>query len=181
MRSFNNFKHTQIYYSVSVDGKEIHRVENEDARTFQDVRVFAGDKFYSPADASYRHLVWENIGPSGDVKRNTEIETIPTWGPLFRVSFDLKINSLKSGNKGGWSSVISFKGNEGKKDLGNHGDRIPAVFMNKNGRLHFRSSVSGNTNHKLSSAVQLKKWLRVVIEQNLSNEKVVNGAFISII
>ena len=52
----------QIYYSVSVDGKQIYRVENKDPRTFQDVKVFAGDNFFPAADASYRNMVWENLG-----------------------------------------------------------------------------------------------------------------------
>ena len=137
------------------------------------MRVFAGDKFLPAADATYRNLVWENIGLSGAVKKNTEIATIPSWGPLFRVSFDLMINSHASGpgGRGGWSSVISFKGNGGKKNSGSHGDRIPAVFMN-NGRLHFRTSVSGNSNYPLNSAVPLKRWLHVIIEQNYLNKKV---------
>ena len=85
--------------------------------TFQDVRIFAGDKFYPAADASYRNLIWENISLSGVVKKNTAIATIPSWGPQFRISFDLKINSLASGNRGGWASVISFKKDGGARDM----------------------------------------------------------------
>ena len=48
-------------YSVSVDGKEIGRAENKDPRVLKDVRVFAGTRFAPAADASYRHLVWENL------------------------------------------------------------------------------------------------------------------------
>ena len=147
-------------------------MENKEPRTFQDVTVLAGDRFFTAADASYRNLVWENIGLSGDVKKNNEIATIPSWGPEFRISFDLKINSRVSGDRNGYTSVISFKGNGGKKDLGNHGDRIPCVFMNRNGRLHFRSSVSANSNYKLNSPVPLKKWLHVIIEQKSSSGKV---------
>ena len=36
--------------------EEVHRVENVDARAFKDVRVFAGDSFYPPANGSYRNL-----------------------------------------------------------------------------------------------------------------------------
>ena len=100
-------------------------MENKEPRTFQDVRVFAGDNFYPAADASYRHLVWENIGLSGAVKRNSEIGTIPSWGPQFRVSFDLKINSLAPGD---WASIIAFKKDGGARNNGEIGDRIPAIF-----------------------------------------------------
>ena len=29
--------------------------------TFDDVKVFAGDDYYEPSDASYKNLVWENL------------------------------------------------------------------------------------------------------------------------
>ena len=48
-------------YSVSVDGKEIHRAENKIPRRFFNVKVFAGDNFLFPSDASYRNLVWEDL------------------------------------------------------------------------------------------------------------------------
>ena len=112
-------------------------MENKDPRTFKNVKVFAGDNFLTAASAAYRNLIWEKIGLSGVVKKNTEIATIPSWGPQFRVSFDLKINSLASGNRGGWSSVIAFKKDGGARNAGQIGDRIPAIFFNKKGILHF--------------------------------------------
>ena len=30
-------------------------------KPFNDVKVFAGDKYYPAADASYKNLVWENL------------------------------------------------------------------------------------------------------------------------
>ena len=45
---------------VTIDGKEAHKVENKDPRTFKDVKVFAGDNFHTASDASYKNLVWEN-------------------------------------------------------------------------------------------------------------------------
>ena len=29
--------------------------------TFDDVKVFAGDDYYEPSDASYKNLVWKNL------------------------------------------------------------------------------------------------------------------------
>ena len=45
---------------INIDGKQIHKVENKDPRTFKDVKVFAGDNFHSSPDASFKNLVWEN-------------------------------------------------------------------------------------------------------------------------
>ena len=50
----------QVYYMVNIDGKQIHKVENKDPKTFKDVKVFAGDNFHSSPDASFKNLVWEN-------------------------------------------------------------------------------------------------------------------------
>ena len=112
------------------------------------------------------------LGLSGDVKRNTEIETIPTWGPLFRVSFDLKINSQVSSNNG-WASVLSFKGNEGATDRSKYGDRIPAIFLHKKGFLHFTSGVNGNRNHAFNfNSIKLNKWYSITIQQTLEKGKV---------
>ena len=113
------------------------------------------------------------LGLSGDVKKNTEIGTIPSWGPQFRVSFDLKINSHVSGNRGGWSSVISFKKDGGARNNGELGDRIPAIFLNKKGILHFSSSVNSNGNHVfIFNPIELNRWYSITIEQIPENGKV---------
>ena len=61
----SRFKYTfpdvQVFYTVKVDGVTIKSVENTDARSFKDVKVFAGDNFYEPADGSYSKLIWESF------------------------------------------------------------------------------------------------------------------------
>ena len=51
----------QVIYSVLMDGEEIHSVENKNPRSFENVKVFAGDDFRDPVDGGYRNLVWENL------------------------------------------------------------------------------------------------------------------------
>ena len=48
----------QYFYSITIDGQEVYSVENTEPRTFQDVKVFAGDG-HAAADARYKNLVWE--------------------------------------------------------------------------------------------------------------------------
>ena len=113
------------------------------------------------------------LGLSGVLKKNTEITTISSWGPQFRVSFDLKINSLASGNRGGWSSVLSFKKDGGARNNGQLGDRIPAIFMNKKGFLLFSSSVNRNRNYNFKPySIKLKKWYSIALAQTWENGKV---------
>ena len=39
----------------------ILNVPNNDAQAFKDVKVFAGDNFFPPADGSYSNLIWESF------------------------------------------------------------------------------------------------------------------------
>ena len=146
-------------------------MENKEPRTFQDVRVFAGDNFYPAADANYRNLVWENIGLSGVVKKNTEIGTIPSWGPQFRVSFEMMIKSFVGGK---WANVLSFKGNGATSNCCKPGDRVPAVFIktnrNKKKYLVFSNSINGNGKYSYKyENVKLNKWYKITIEQIMEN------------
>ena len=146
-------------------------MENKDPRAFKDVTVFAGDKFFPAADATYKNLIWENIGQFGNPIKNTAIGTIASWGPQFRVSFDLKINSLYI-NWGVWSSVIAFKIDGGVGNSRKIGDRIPAIFLHKNGFLHFTNALNGNKNHVTNFPVKLNKWYSIAVEQTLENGQV---------
>ena len=82
---------SQVYYSVAIDGTEIHRVEIVKYTKYKDVVVRAGEEGYPPSDASYGNLVYQNLGDSLTVERNKKIGVIDNWGPLFRVSLDLII------------------------------------------------------------------------------------------
>ena len=127
--------------------------------------MFAGDKSKPPADASYKNLLWENFHVNHNfnirtkILRDKEIGTMESWGPFFRVSFDLIIHSLLEDE---WSSVLAFA--DGLKP-------IPAINFHRSGFLNFQ-----NYNFKLTFDfnVKLKKWYNVIIEQKTSNGKVIN-------
>ena len=44
-----------------IDGKQVYKVKNSDPRTFDNVKVYAGDRFHPEADADYMNLEWENM------------------------------------------------------------------------------------------------------------------------
>ena len=46
---------------VKIDGKEINRLENNDPKSFENVRIYAGDSFNDPANASLKNLKYEKI------------------------------------------------------------------------------------------------------------------------
>ena len=92
------------------------------------------------------------------MKKNKEIGKINgTWGPFFRISFDLIIHSyVKGKGKQGWSSVLAF-------------DKKPSVDLNKNGELRFFFQ---QRKYSFISNVELNKWYNISIEQKLNHKKV---------
>ena len=181
---------------MTIDGKQVHRVENKKPRTFSNVKVFTSHSAY-PADANYRNLVYETLPDFGTVKKvwkvsglmywgdiflfhqingNNLIGCINSWGPLFRVSFDLKINKLVWGGPvWGWSTVIVFKADD--KD----GGRIPALFIHRMMKFGFyiSNSVNGNGNHHfLYTKFHLNNWINFVLEQSESGDGKVRSLII---
>ena len=97
------------------------------------------------------------------------MDTIGHWGPIFKLSFELIVFSKVPYL---WTSVLAFRGNGGEKDVAKYGDRIPAIFYNKNGYLQFSMAVSGNKNYKIKKEIDLGKWYLIEIEQILNKGKV---------
>ena len=50
-----------MLFTVEIDGKLIHSVENKTPKTFRSVQVSVGDNFNPAADAKYRNLVWKSL------------------------------------------------------------------------------------------------------------------------
>ena len=146
-------------------------MENTNPRIFTNVRVFAGDKVKPAADASYRNLSWENfyvdhsfnIGTK--IQENKEIGTIDSWGPFFRVSFDLIIHSLDQNIQ--WSNVLSFLyGIEIGKIA-----PVPAIFLDSSGALFFHNSVV----NRFHFNIKQNHWYNIIIEQKSLNGKVMRS------
>ena len=119
------------------------------------------------------------------MKKNNEIAAINgTWGPFFRVSFDLIIHSHKKGKgKKGWSSILAFNNEKNdccdqypvKKHCCNRkGDNVPGITVTEKGVLIFTNSVSGNKNYKVNFNIELNSWYNITIEQKPQNKKVNN-------
>ena len=144
-------------------------MENTNPKPFTNVRVFAGDKVKPAADASYRNLLWENFhvdhsfNIGAKIQRNKQIGTIDSWGPFFRVSFDLIIHSLDQDSR--WSSVFSIL--HGKNKL-----EVPSIFLRSDGVLQFENNV-GNEKHWFNFYnIVLNHWYNIVIEQKSIIRKV---------
>ena len=135
--------------------------------------MFAGDNLKPAADASYRNLLWENyyvdhsfnIGKK--IQRDKEIGTIDTWGPFFRVSFDLIIHSYS--RKSLWSTLLAFR-IEG--DCHQQSCKIPVLFFWFSGYIRFSNTVD-NIHYYLNYKIVLNQWYKIIIEQKSINRKVI--------
>ena len=81
------------------------------------------------------------------MKKNNLLQTIDSWGPFFKVTFDLMVHSKPTSH---WSGLLAFKGNGGSSNLGKYGDRAPAIFYNKNGYLRFSDALDGNITYVIT-------------------------------
>ena len=103
------------------------------------------------------------------VEKNRDLGAIASWGPTFRVSVDLIINSYGSGNQ--YRNIISFKGNNGNNCC-NNGDRVPAFWSHPTKGLHIVGSVNGKMHGFDYKGVKLRKKFNLVIEQAWINGEV---------
>ena len=114
------------------------------------------------------------------IMRDKEIGTIDSWGPFFRVSFDLIINSFHQDEL---SSLLAFRGNGAICDWCKIGDRIPALFLNNKGTGRGRegeiqlSNTVENSKDYFHFKIELNHWYNIVIEQNYINGKVLKLIF----
>jgi len=100
--------------------------------------------------------------PGTPVRRNNLIGLIPSWGPYFKISLDLMVFRH---SKNIWTSVLAFKANNGVTNSKKHGDRIPAIFLHKDGFIGIRSSINGNINYWSNHRIKLQKWHKIIMEQ----------------
>ena len=107
------------------------------------------------------------------------LTTLPTWGPTFKVSVDIFINSFHGQNlkDGAWAEILRFTNTTNNR--GNLGDRLPAVFTHKDGYIIVASQIGDNNNYHIGGDsgpghIYLKEntWYKLEISQLSENSKV---------
>ena len=99
------------------------------------------------------------------------LATIPTWGPTFRLTFDLYIYSFDGGNlKDGFAELLRLTVTE--NDGGSIGDRIPAIFTHKSGHLYIATQIGTNGNFARYEKLVKRKWHQLEFVQYVENGKV---------
>ena len=92
------------------------------------------------------------------------VQEYKNWGEIFKIEFDIKVTKLPTS----WMNVfhITINGNEGQ-----YGDRIPSLFINKDGKFSSFTAISGSKNHEEKFDFELEKLHKIVIQQFQESEK----------
>ena len=107
------------------------------------------------------------------IGQNNLLSTLPTWGPSFRISLDLYINSFHRPNlkNGKFAELLRFTSRDGNCCA--VGDRIPAVFTDKRGFIQVATQIGGAGNKVKNVNLDEKTWYKIELVQGVfSNNKV---------
>ena len=100
--------------------------------------------------------------PLEPIGNNRLLDTLPTWGPEFQISFDVKMTMFVGTY---YRSIISFTNNPGHCcDIG---DRIPAILLNMDTKqVHVVTHIDSDGNsYANSEIVEANRWYNIQISQ----------------
>ena len=100
--------------------------------------------------------------------RNNLIGTLPLWGPLFEISFDLWVESFASSYNGGWSEFLRFTTTDSNCCV--EGARLPAFQANLDGSIYIITQIGGDYNAHKGFEFTKKTWRRLTVKQYLNNK-----------
>merc|ERR1712126_59886 len=167
-------------FEVKINGVgKVHK-KNYNPKQFKNVKVFMSG-YTNPANAELRffyacQLKDTRLGPtcsgSGEIKveNNNLIGIIPSWGPTFKISFELKVLSFTTCNPMDMANYLSFTATD--NNCCDIGDRIPAFFTNSGGFLQLAMQINDNGNLvKSSPKLEQIIWYNLEVEQFVENNK----------
>ena len=150
----------------------VHNIENDNPKTFTNIKVFAGDKSKPAADASYKNLVWENLHANQSlnigtkIQKNKQIGTVDSLGPFFRVSLDLLVHRI---HKYPQNVLVLFTKKFFILDISIVRSKLTFAYSINNKYQGFNFDQSIQRNH----------WYNIVIETKPVNGKVIKSQIVS--
>jgi len=115
----------------------------------------------------YHDLEW---CPKGEItiQQNNLLGVIPEWGPAWKISFELNIQSFPSSTL--YEFIFRFTSTT--NDCCDIGDRIPALFTVHDGTILYATNIGDNGNEfAFTPSIQTGKWYSFEIEQHLSEDQ----------
>ncbi|XP_065671442.1 uncharacterized protein LOC100209097 isoform X2 [Hydra vulgaris] len=170
LKIYQSFMDGKYWFSVDLNGINIHSVENTDARDFKALKVYASDLWYASQEGLISDLLIIN-GKAEYIVGNMHtplirgriIAEIPKLDKEYLISFDVNPNKFVAG----WHSVIHFTTGS---DIAKYGDRVPGIWFHEdgNGGLHIAAAINGITNRYFNTKpIKINVWSNIEISQTL--------------
>lgn len=98
---------------------------------------------------------------------NKLLKTLPNVNGEYKVSFDALVRDHDKSEK--WHNIIHLSTGENKVERGN---RIPGVWLYRDGKLHVTSDVNGDLNYITDDPKEfpLNKWVSIEVESKKNNK-----------
>ena len=105
------------------------------------------------------------------VENNKLLFSVSRWGPTFKISFELNIQSFANCNPDKMANLLTVTATD--NDCCEIGDRVPAFFINSGGFLQLANHIDDNGN-KIDHSPGLTEnhWYTVEVEQYLYHNEV---------
>ena len=98
--------------------------------------------------------VWSNI------KKNQLVTEFKNWGKEYKIEFAIKVDKFTTDER---TNVFHFTAND--NNIGKYGDRIPAVFIHRNGYFLVCSAFNDHNNFCKDYKFELGKKYHAIIQQ----------------
>jgi hypothetical protein len=110
-----------------------------------------------------------------DIKKGRLAKKFQNWGDVYVIKFQIVVTKMPTSL---WTSVFHLTGTN--ENCCDHGDRIPAFWINSNGYFSIESSVNNNGNYWKHIPIELGKTYQVTIQQVKDGKKywyeiIING------
>ena len=98
------------------------------------------------------------------------IATLPSWGPTYKVSLDLYVNSFPSGQPS-WAEILRFSTSD--QNCCYPGDWSPLLMLDGESRLLVCGGTTSRGNWCRRLEISSNKWYKVELEQRIEPEEVI--------
>ncbi|XP_065656161.1 uncharacterized protein LOC100212432 isoform X5 [Hydra vulgaris] len=170
----SQFRFNGIYtFTVYINGKLIHSIENTKPQSFKNVKVYTADPWYDEQDGFIKDLriINGNIEQLIEDKetplvQNNLVAVIPRLEKIFKVYFEVKPKSFSEG----WRNVIHFTIGS---DVSKYGDRVPGVWFHNSGdgSLYIAAPINGILDRVFKTEpLPLKEWSHIEISQQFVSD-----------
>ena len=103
--------------------------------------------------------------PILDIRDNNLLRTIPFFGPEYRISLEVFVNSFTVPNMqvGYYADILHFTSTDG--NCCKVGGRIPSIFTRKDNKIAVCTQIGNNGNYHKDLDFVKEKWIKLEIQQ----------------